>query len=123
MDETKKMFSIGQRWSEPEDGSATFTASLTDSEAGKIQEILDWFNENGDDGDYLTWWEGMDDLGEPGPKTKIEHTGLSDVMSRICLDARYEEDGTPGSYYGGRCIALDEALGIGEHSGPIFPKG
>lgn len=103
------MHILTARWTEPCSGSAAWTVDLTDEEADRLQDLLDWLQEHaGDDyGDTLVEWDL--DLVCPicNRGSRVDLESFDAVLDQIALDSRYNETDNPGEYYGARNPLLD----------------
>jgi hypothetical protein len=93
------MFILTARWTEPCDGSAAWTAELTEAEANRVQDVIDWLQENAGEeyGHTLMEWE----LHPSRSKGRADLESLEFVLDEIALNSRYNETDPPGEYYGG----------------------
>lgn len=91
------MHILTARWTEPCEGSAAWTAELTESEADTVQNVINWLEENAgqDYGSTLAEWE----LHPSKTKGQADLESLNAVLDEIALNSRYNETDTPGDYY------------------------
>lgn len=99
------MHILTARWTEPCDGSVAYTVALTDEEATRLQNVLDWLEEHaGDDyGSTLMEWE----LHPSRSSGEADLASLDAALDEIALNSRYNETETPGDFYGGTHPDLD----------------
>ncbi len=91
-----KIYVLIFAYEEPEPGLHTIYAELTPQEFKKVQYILTWFNEHGDNGEYLATW--MTQEASEQPTNILDYPSL---IQEIRLQSRYDEGDYPGDFYGG----------------------
>ena len=92
-------------WQEPEMGHHALFVTARENEWVILHRIIDWLNDNGDEGNALVYWHVHD-----VPEGMSADGGLNheQAVEEIKTQSRYNETDVPGEFYGGVFNLLEE---------------